>query len=394
MHGGGGRAPWDNNRPVKQGWCRKLLQPSKKFGGKVEEVTGKQVEDSLMTSILDSMMDMETRRFCTQQRTANVTFAEYKGIVLQQINSCDTIRARDAMDLGMCEEEYVYEMPHEELSQQEWPDLSWVGKGGPYGKQGKGGKGWFSGKAPISQATPKGAWSYGQPGMKGKGGEKAVNQMNGGKCYNCGSIGHISRWCPVPKKCHKCGNGGHLMKDCWGGKGGKANSLEHEFTLNRAEADEGWTVMTRNLGYLGKKQKNINFLGQVEKVEREQETIQFVADSGASETVIPRSVAQQVKAEDGPSKGMEYMCANGETITNEGEKILKCWTSTGLKTTLRAQVCKTQKPLFSISQAVKAGNKVVFEKGGSYIVTTDKKIVPLTEKNGTYELALTINRHF
>ena len=61
---------------------------------------------------------------------------------------------------------------------------------------------------------------------------------------------------------------------------------------------------------------------------------------------------------------------------------------------MRAQVCKTQKPLFSISQAVKAGNKVVFEKGGSYIVTTDKKIVPLTEKNGTYELALTINRHF
>ena len=91
---------------------------------------------------------------------------------------------------------------------------------------------------------------------------------------------------------------------------------------------------------------------------------------------------------------MEYMCANGESIRNEGEKLLRCWTTTGLKTTLKAQVCNTQKPLFSISQAVKAGNKVVFEKGGSYLLTTDKKIVPLIEKNGTYELTLRINRHF
>ena len=88
------------------------------------------------------------------------------------------------------------------------------------------------------------------------------------------------------------------------------------------------------------------------------------------------------------------MCANGETIRNEGDKLLRCRTSTGLNTTLRAQVCKTQKPLFSISQSVKAGNKVVFEKGGSYILTTDKKIVPLIEKNGAYELTLRINRHF
>ncbi len=52
------------------------------------------------------------------------------------------------------------------------------------------------------------------------------------------------------------------------------------------------------------------------------EELELAVDSGATESVIPDSMPQQVPTVDGPAKkrGVEYEVANGDRIPNEGEK--------------------------------------------------------------------------
>ena len=56
---------------------------------------------------------------------------------------------------------------------------------------------------------------------------------------------------------------------------------------------------------------------------------------------------------------------------------------------MEAQVADMQSALGSVSQIVKAGNRVHFEAGNSYVqhIATGK-ITPMVERNGMYEIGI------
>ena len=90
-------------------------------------------------------------------------------------------------------------------------------------------------------------------------------------------------------------------------------------------------------------------------------------------------------------KGKSYSAANGQTIKNEGEKLVSMVTKQGQWRNMTFQVCDVTRPLASVSKIVEAGHSVVFNPSqdprGSYIqnYSTGEKTW-LTQKDGVYVL--------
>ena len=68
-------------------------------------------------------------------------------------------------------------------------------------------------------------------------------------------------------------------------------------------------------------------------------------------------------------------------------------TEEGILKKIKAQVCNVNQPLLSVRKGVEAGNRVVFERGGSYIQSeTDGRKIWLTDKQGMYVLKMGVKR--
>ena len=113
-------------------------------------------------------------------------------------------------------------------------------------------------------------------------------------------------------------------------------------------------------------------------------------DSGASEHVVPPTVADHVRLEDGPKKGVEYEVADGGSIKNPGER--RCLVGNDHNYTLNRidlQVTEVHKPLLSVAKMVDAGQRVVFEAAGAYVEDTQTgNRIPMDRKGGIYEVRL------
>ena len=108
----------------------------------------------------------------------------------------------------------------------------------------------------------------------------------------------------------------------------------------------------------------------VEQFQGEWERIQVTADSGAIDSVIPRRMAKGVKVKETEAsrRGLKYRAANGTAIVNEGEKAIRGYSNEAHLVDMTMQVAEVTKPLGSVRAMVKAGNKVVFDEGDSYIL--------------------------
>ena len=90
-------------------------------------------------------------------------------------------------------------------------------------------------------------------------------------------------------------------------------------------------------------------------------------------------------------KGKAYSAANGQTIKNEGERLVSMVTKEGQWKNMTFQVCDVTRPLASVSKIVEAGHSVVFNPAndarGSFIQNqaTGEKTW-LTAKDGVYVL--------
>ncbi len=71
-------------------------------------------------------------------------------------------------------------------------------------------------------------------------------------------------------------------------------------------------------------------------------------------------------------------------------------TEEGISRQITAQVCEVNKALLSVQKVVAQGNRVVFDKDGSYIESKDHKgeRMWMTEKNGMYMLKLWVRAGF
>ena len=103
--------------------------------------------------------------------------------------------------------------------------------------------------------------------------------------------------------------------------------------------------------------------------EQEWEEVQLYVDSGATDTVVPEDSLVTVETVDGAARkaGVEYETADGGWLQNLGEKRFGAVSEEGVNKKLVAQVCGVSKALLSVSRVVKAGDKIVFDDGDSYI---------------------------
>ena len=129
----------------------------------------------------------------------------------------------------------------------------------------------------------------------------------------------------------------------------------------------------------------------------EWEEVEFGVDSGATETVVGRQTLAWMEAKEGVAfkRGVKYGMANGDEIDNEGEKDFEGTTENGVAKAIRAQVCDVSQPLLSVKKVVAAGNRVVFEEGGSYIQSIrDGTKIWLRESQGMYMLKMMVKLGF
>ena len=114
-------------------------------------------------------------------------------------------------------------------------------------------------------------------------------------------------------------------------------------------------------------------------------------DSGATEIVVGENMLSAIELKEGVfyRQNVRYEVANGITIPNLGEKKFQGTTEDGMVKQITAQVCDVNKSLLSVSKAVRAGNKVVFDDEGSYIENkATGERTWLKEENGMYALKL------
>ena len=81
----------------------------------------------------------------------------------------------------------------------------------------------------------------------------------------------------------------------------------------------------------------------------------------------------QIKDTPASRAGMKYRAANGTSIANQGEKVIRGVTKEGQKIGMIFQIANVTKPLGSVRAMLDAGNRVVFDRdskgnGGSFIM--------------------------
>ena len=123
------------------------------------------------------------------------------------------------------------------------------------------------------------------------------------------------------------------------------------------------------------------------------ERIPMKIDSGAIDTVIPKSAALSVKMvhTEASRGGPGFRAANGTPIDHFGQKAIAGWGDDVKPISITAQVADVRSCLGSVHQMVRAGNRVHFETGNCYIehVVTGAR-TPIEEKKGTYEVGIWI----
>ena len=96
--------------------------------------------------------------------------------------------------------------------------------------------------------------------------------------------------------------------------------------------------------------------------------VRLTVDSGAGESVVPASDAPNVEAVKGDKYGNRYEVANGEIITNQGEKRCAMVTEDSRHPRhLTLQVSEVHKGLLSVIEMIRKGQRVVFDQDWSYI---------------------------
>ena len=116
-------------------------------------------------------------------------------------------------------------------------------------------------------------------------------------------------------------------------------------------------------------------------------------DSGAVDTVIPKSAGQafKVRPTQMSKSGRGYRAANGSPIEAFGERSLKGVTDNWYPFNIKAQVAAVKSPLGSVMHMVKAGNRLVFDSQGSFMQNKiTGQTLKIHERNGGFEMDLWI----
>ena len=147
------------------------------------------------------------------------------------------------------------------------------------------------------------------------------------------------------------------------------------------------------LDYIAASKANANSAGHLSPMGPASEEwfqVELTADSGACDTVIPKSMCPGIPIM--PSfqslRNMEYEVANGESIPNLGERRCQMWTEGATQPkNISMQVADVHKALLSLSRCADMGFESRFGSAyGALIDTETGEVIPLTRKGNLYVL--------
>ena len=122
----------------------------------------------------------------------------------------------------------------------------------------------------------------------------------------------------------------------------------------------------------------------------EWQEIELTADTGACDTVIPKSWCACIPVVPSPQsiQGMEYEVATGESIPNLGERRCEMWTEAATQPkAITMQVADVHKALLSLSRCADMGFESRFGAAfGCLIDRTSGEIIPLQRRGNLYIL--------
>jgi hypothetical protein len=136
-----------------------------------------------------------------------------------------------------------------------------------------------------------------------------------------------------------------------------------------------------------------NVLKEVSNVEDEDEFIQVTIDSGASDSVMPGTLARKCPTRSSPGSrlGVKYIAAAGKVIYNEGQKHVQVETDGGHLCSLTMQITAVNKALMSVSKICDSGHEVIFtSEGGRMVNKTSGQVVPFQRVDGVYRMRLRV----
>jgi hypothetical protein len=126
------------------------------------------------------------------------------------------------------------------------------------------------------------------------------------------------------------------------------------------------------------------------------ERVDLIVDSGASTSAIPSSAVPSINVETAPNSHLKvYTSASGHQVKEKGFQNLTCHFQDGDKQNLKFKVMSPDVPrgMVSVSECVRAGNRIVFDKDFSYIHNAQNNTYKrIYEKGGVFVLPLWIER--
>ena len=97
--------------------------------------------------------------------------------------------------------------------------------------------------------------------------------------------------------------------------------------------------------------------------------IEMAVDSGASETVMPKTTLPFIETRSGAAhkSRVQHESADGGLLPNEGEKGFVGYDTDRRKRGVKVQLAGVTRPLMSVRRIVERGNSVVFPPQGAYV---------------------------
>ncbi len=357
---------------------------------KIRATLSEAPQEKLLIGMVHSVMDHATFNALGKQLLCeSMTYAETRDLVVSMCNATVNMHKVEAACV-------VEEEQNEWIEAVENRTCFYCGKAGHLQsecrlkfKNAASGKGTSKGKAASDnkgsgkgKSKGKDNWAKGNEQGKGKGGF-------GFYCYSCGGGGHIAR---------NCWNG----SQSWNQSTNSCSSTEPDEEGEKEDTgvlstlkevaqneEEKWEVVSHK-----RKKQSLQPVAHVDGKENRMIELEMAVDSGATESVMPSNVMKHVPLSQNKEKAKtKYEVANGEILTNEGQKDMVVVTAQGKKKKLTMQVVNVNKPLLSVRRAIDGGNRIVFEKGWSYIenVSTGEKTW-MEEKGGMFMLKVWVPR--
>ena len=157
--------------------------------------------------------------------------------------------------------------------------------------------------------------------------------------------------------------------------GKEADEVTEETQDVAAIFESEWTPVTSRRNRFNRNLGEIGWIGHEQSDEimnvestKGKEKIRVQIDSGAVDTVGPKEIGRAFKLrETRASKlGRNYVAANGTTIRNYGERLVKGESESGIRVTMPVQIADVKRVLMSVHKMNQAGLIVILDGRDSY----------------------------